>query len=148
VLQPSRRFPRLGAQSVNHATHKPRHSIWSSTVGAVAGDETVSVEAEAVALGRFLREVGVEHVDFVKIDVEGAEAAVLDRTDEVLKQGEPRAIMCELTLPSGAKGCGDRLGWWLPWISSVLDRSRGLLRPTSTESHLQAPGRLNVVLPA
>ena len=51
---------------------------------------------ETVAIDQWLSEAGVDHVDFVKIDVEGAEATVLHGMSATLSGSRPMAMVIEL----------------------------------------------------
>jgi FkbM family methyltransferase len=78
----------------------PGESGRSTTVDAVAdgmppGRE--ALEVPSVRLGELLRDEGVEHIDFLKIDVEGAEGAIVNDTDWAAVR--PRVLVIEATRP-------------------------------------------------
>jgi FkbM family methyltransferase len=59
-----------------------------------------TIEVEAVRLTDLLHEHGVETIDLLKMDVEGAEAAIINDTDwDAIR---PRALVIEATLPNTA----------------------------------------------
>jgi FkbM family methyltransferase len=92
------------------------HSMWSSTVEGVSGaGDSEYVFVDTVALADFLSGHGIADVAFVKIDVEGAEADVLDGLIPFIGRDRRPAIMCEL-VPNG-----DRWVYALDQLSKLYD---------------------------
>jgi FkbM family methyltransferase len=60
------------------------------------GDGPQSVRVPAVSLDEDLAARGIEHVDLLKIDAEGAEAFVLDGATRLLSSPNPPAILVEV----------------------------------------------------
>lgn len=65
-----------------------------------------SIEVEVVRLDDALRERDVDHVDFMKIDTQGAECAILDGAGELLGASRELAVVLEFT-PSALTALGD-----------------------------------------
>lgn len=60
-----------------------------------AGDEIVPTEVPIVSIDEYVRGSGLESVDLIKIDVEGAESSVLRGAARVIREHRP-AIVCEV----------------------------------------------------
>jgi FkbM family methyltransferase len=60
-----------------------------------AGDEIVPTEVPIVSIDGYARAHGIDSIDLIKIDVEGAESAVLGGAAQVIREHEP-AIICEI----------------------------------------------------
>jgi FkbM family methyltransferase len=58
-----------------------------------------TIEVEAVALDDYCAEAGVERIDFLKVDVEGAERDVLEGARGLLAAGGVGVILFEASLP-------------------------------------------------
>lgn len=71
----------------------PGHSNHSLNAGYTAMQG--KVEVETIALDSFLPASGVEKVDFVKIDVEGAELLVLEGMREIIKNSPNLTMLIE-----------------------------------------------------
>jgi hypothetical protein len=76
---------------------------------AMAGYEG---NAETVRLMNLLDEHAVDHIDFMKIDVEGCEAAIINDTDWSVVR--PRALVIEATVPTTTTPSHE------PWESTLL----------------------------
>lgn len=68
------------------------HSLVESEVDEVRGVLTVDV----VSLDDFTGHHGIDTVDLLKVDVEGAELAVLDGAESILSRGRVRAVQIEV----------------------------------------------------
>lgn len=86
--------PRLSAYNLAIAAKSGRVRLQvsgnpeaSSILEIPASDLSGTVEVDAVSLEGFLKIAGVEHVDLVKFDIEGAEIAVLDSCSDELLAG-------------------------------------------------------------
>lgn len=55
----------------------------------------ISQRARTVKMDDYLRTAGIEHVDFIKVDVEGAEILVFEGAEETLAKHKP-SIFCEI----------------------------------------------------
>ena len=104
------------------------HSIYSPAARGVAG----SFKVATTSLDAFLEEAGWPHVDLVKIDVEGAELAVLDGMDRFLTTNGSVKLIVEYC-PSLIKLAGsepseliDRLVSF-GFAISVIDEKKGLV---------------------
>jgi FkbM family methyltransferase len=66
---------------------------------------------ETITLDAFVAEHGVSRVHFVKLDVEGAEASVLDGAVQLLRGARPPVILCEFcdVTAAGRGGSGRQL---------------------------------------
>jgi FkbM family methyltransferase len=60
------------------------------------GNDPLSVSVAAVSLDEDLAERGIDHVDLLKIDAEGAEPFVLDGASRLLSSPKPPAILVEV----------------------------------------------------
>ncbi len=67
-----------------------QHSGLSSLVGE-AGEETL--EVPVVRIDQLVAELGLPRVDFIKLDIEGAEREALRGAVQVLKKYRPRLMM-------------------------------------------------------
>lgn len=64
-------------------------------------DETMSTEhVQTVVLGDYFRQHGVEKIDLIKIDVEGAEVAALSGARDMLSKPDAPPIICEVNEPA------------------------------------------------
>ena len=99
--------------------HTNRAALWHETttvrlgLAATKGDnagafgidmgESVSeVEANAISLDEYIRDHDIDHVDFVKLDVEGAELAALQGMRRVLRRDHP-ALLSEICQETAAR---------------------------------------------
>jgi FkbM family methyltransferase len=73
----------MGSISPNYQKHLDTDKVISIPVRLVQGDQ-------------FLREQGIPHPNLVKIDVEGAELAVLQGLEKSLRHEDCRLILCEV----------------------------------------------------
>jgi FkbM family methyltransferase len=67
----------------------------SHLIGSVVGslDTRTDVEVEVTTLDAFLASEGVDHVDFVKMDVEGAELPALQGAQELVRCHRPNLLL-------------------------------------------------------
>lgn len=70
--------------------HLGESSAWNSLMG---GSGPGTLEVAARPLDEIVAELGLESVDYVKIDVEGAEAEVLEGAAEVLRSHRPMVMV-------------------------------------------------------
>jgi FkbM family methyltransferase len=61
-------------------------------------DRDSKVAVPVLSIDEYVRENGIERIDVVKIDIEGAELDALEGMKETLRVRPPRLIVCELTL--------------------------------------------------
>ncbi|NQU56286.1 MAG: FkbM family methyltransferase [Rhodospirillales bacterium] len=81
------------------------HTGMSSFIGSLAeGTTTRELSVETVTLDSFVRNEGLERLDFVKIDVQGCEAAVLEGATDTLGQLCPALI-----IEAGVETPGERV---------------------------------------
>lgn len=103
-----------------------------------AGDVACTVRVDVLALDEYLTKVGLSGVDFMKVDVEGAELGLLNGARKLLSSTLRPVILCEVqdrrTAPWGYRAEEivqflDGLGyqWFLPL-------GRGRLRPVYAKS--------------
>jgi FkbM family methyltransferase len=62
-------------------------------------DEHLDTQAQTVPLmtiATTMRELGLDHIDLLKVDVEGAEVQVFEGARDCLRSGQIRRIICEL----------------------------------------------------
>lgn len=67
----------------------------TATILESARAEIVPTEVPIVTIDAYVRAHGLETVDLIKIDVEGAESAVLQGAAEIIREHQP-AIICEI----------------------------------------------------
>ncbi len=86
------------AENLALMSHSERIELRSATPGAITWvasvkiDQNSAVESqsvEAVTLDEYVQKRGIAKVDFLKIDVEGAEASVLEGATNVLNRDKP-----------------------------------------------------------
>lgn len=69
-----------------------------ASISAQGKEKFETYEAKMIKLDHYLRENKVERVDFIKVDVEGAELAFLRGAESVFKQAQPPILMMEMAL--------------------------------------------------
>lgn len=98
-------------------------------------------EAPCTTLDAFVRNERIDHIDLVKVDVEGGELPVIEGALETIEQHKPLVLMefssfaltlTQSTLPQVAL---DRIKEIFPFIF-VIGRNDGLLRRLSTGSEM------------
>lgn len=62
-------------------------SLFADVISEIHGQELVSVDVEVDTLDNFAEREGVEYIDFLKIDTEGNELAVLQGATQLLQAG-------------------------------------------------------------
>jgi len=62
---------------------------------AQAGSDAQEVVVDCLTLDRYARDVGLEYIAAMKIDVEGAELMVLKGAEGLLRRGRIGVIQCE-----------------------------------------------------
>jgi FkbM family methyltransferase len=72
--------------------------VGSPTMVFTAGS-TRSEDVEMVTLDSFVKENGIERVDFIKSDIEGAERQLLRGATEVMRRFGPKLSICTYHLP-------------------------------------------------
>lgn len=111
-------------------TGTDRH--WSGGGGSLEGRRVH--EVRAVTVGTLIREFGLDHVDILKVDIEGAEREVfadtsgwLDRVDAmVVELHERLKYGCNRSFYNGSNGFDHE---WVRGESVVLARTGGCLMP-------------------
>ncbi len=84
--------------------HDEDHTGMSSFIGSLAeGTTTKEISVATVTLDSFTRNEGLERLDFIKIDVQGYEAKVLEGARETLERLRPA-----LVIEAGAETAEDR----------------------------------------
>lgn len=63
---------------------------------SIEAKNTGSYKVETITLDGFMEERGIDKLDLLKIDVEGADLNVLEGCKHVIRMGNVRAILCEL----------------------------------------------------
>lgn len=56
--------------------------------------ENGTYPVDEISIDRFVAEKGIEHVDFLKLDVEGMELAALQGARQILQRDKPRLAVC------------------------------------------------------
>ena len=112
----------------------PAFPMYSTSRSELAGVHAREVEVPAISLDAFFRQERISRIDFVKIDVEGSEGAVIEGMLEVLQQGCRPAILCEVR-PSA-------------WSSAPVDSLRILTDLGYQTYRIRRSGRLVSVDPA
>jgi FkbM family methyltransferase len=68
-------------------------AMGSSALSIVGAERGSIVRVPTTTLTRFVKERQIKHIDFIKIDIEGAEVEVLDSSRELLSQMRPKIII-------------------------------------------------------
>lgn len=68
-------------------------SMGSSAASIVGIGRGSVVNVPTITLTRFCRERQIKHIDFIKMDIEGAEVEVLDSSREILSQMRPKILI-------------------------------------------------------
>ncbi|MDE7062404.1 MAG: FkbM family methyltransferase [Lachnospiraceae bacterium] len=63
------------------------------------GDSAAQIEVKTITIDEFVRERGLESVDFIKADIEGAERYMLEGAKETLVRFAPKLSLCTYHLP-------------------------------------------------
>lgn len=90
-------------------------------------DSARYLEVETVTFSDFCREKGVQHVDFVKVDVERAELQVLRGMRAMLEEFRVDRLLVELFAGSEAHRLLDAIGY----LAYAVDHETGRFRPAS-----------------
>jgi FkbM family methyltransferase len=127
----------------------PEHLAWSSTVSE-ATSKVEPIRVPAMSLSEFFHARGVVNVDFIKIDVEGAESQVLLGLRRYLDSGPRPAILCEVcpTVPSMWSRTIEGLEYFQKGLgyAAFACGSRGSLTPLSLSDLRALTAVTNVVL--
>jgi FkbM family methyltransferase len=75
----------------------PKDNLGSGKVTGVEKENTFPVEI--VTLDQFVEDNGIEKIDFIKADIEGAERDMLRGATRVLKEMAPKLSICTYHLP-------------------------------------------------
>lgn len=114
-------------------TRLPEHSWGSNLFSAWSGPQSARLQVRGVRLATLLREHHLEHVDLLKVDVEGAELLAL-ASDDSLRQvgmvvGELHPPILEMRADEALKVLqrhgGFERGWLYPKSIFALARSNG-----------------------
>ena len=91
-------------------------------------------ECKMIQLDDYLREKGIAEVDFVKVDIEGAELMFLQGGERLFSQGSPPIFMIEMALAT-SKGFGYLPNYLIEFLRNhcdfrfyAADEHRGTLR--------------------
>lgn len=136
----SRRQARFFVDPANHS--------WSTTVVEFAAKGVQPDLVAATSLDRFVHDEKIDRLDFLKIDVEGAEMAVLRGLEILCRRGMRPVVLCEFRFEKGsgsdavsllalAGACGYAL---------MVLRRGGRLRPAQPEWVARLRGVVNLVL--
>jgi len=124
----------------------PAFPMYSTSRSELAGAHARELEVPATSLDAFFRQERVSRVDFVKIDVEGAEGAVIEGMLELFQDGYRPAILCELRPGAWSSARVDtlRILTDLGYQTYGIRRSGRLVSvdPAEIREH---PGTLNIV---
>jgi len=71
---------------------------------SIEAKNTESYEVESITLDDFVEGQGIDHIDLLKIDIEGADLLALRGCDRFIFEGNVRAILCELLFYPYYKG--------------------------------------------
>jgi FkbM family methyltransferase len=63
---------------------------------SIEAKNTGSCEVESITLDDFIEEQDIDHVDLLKIDIEGADLLALRGCQRTISRGKIRAVLCEL----------------------------------------------------
>ena len=79
----------------------------------VSGENLASETVSLVALDEVVRREGVRSIDFIKMDVEGSEWAVLRGSQEILKRDKPALMieLCDATAAMAGFQVDDMIQW-------------------------------------
>lgn len=75
------------------------NNIGASGIGVNAHDDCVEERVPLISIDRFVEEKGIQKVDFIKADIEGAERLMLAGARQTLKKFAPRLAICTYHLP-------------------------------------------------
>lgn len=100
------------------AHYDPRHRARINAEIAAAGASCTTIDVPVVRLDDLLTEHGLTAVDFLSIDVEGAEVGVVRSID--LARWAVQVVVCENnyqshTIPEAFEAQGYRLAWRIGW---------------------------------
>jgi FkbM family methyltransferase len=84
-----------GDQATNSVRHDWQHRMGGQNGAGTCPPQTVRM----LSLPSLLNRAGVQQVDLLKIDVEGAESEVLRGAERLLRQGRIRELVCEVHEP-------------------------------------------------
>jgi len=73
------------------------HDAWNSFADLFELENSTSVEIEVNTIDNLIKENNVNHIDLIKLDVEGWEKFVLEGGEELLKMDDTPAFMIEFT---------------------------------------------------
>lgn len=85
-------------QTGQSAFHLDPYSCGGSSL-MVRSPDTVEVEVQQITLDEFVQQRGLERVDFIKADIEGAERLMLEGAQHVLADFAPKLSLCTYHLP-------------------------------------------------
>jgi FkbM family methyltransferase len=108
-------------------------SAFASLVGSHRGKV---VEVDAITLDGLMRNCQVDRVDFIKMDIEGAEAWVLPQSVEVLKRCRPKLIIephliCGVSTAPALQSLLESIGYHCELIEQYGFRTLPLLAATA-----------------
>lgn len=74
-------------------------NIGASGIGTNTHDKCMEEKVPVTTLDEFVREKGLQRVDFIKADIEGAERKMLAGAKQLLKEFAPKLAICTYHLP-------------------------------------------------
>lgn len=85
---------------LNNKGNKSDHRIWEDRIGGVRE----IIEVEMICLDEYFKGIDLK-IDFIKMDIQGAEALALSGMENILAENKNLKILMEFW-PYGLKGCG------------------------------------------
>jgi len=87
-------------ERVDHPDGSEMASVHEKVITEFHGVESVKIDVEMKTIDTIMKEQNIDCVDFLKIDVEGHELAVIEGATEAIKQGNIKVIQYEFNHPN------------------------------------------------